>query len=36
MNIDEDDIEYYGCYKAKLSLDLLERKKGNPSGKLIL
>ena len=36
MNILEDDIEYYGKYKAKLSLDLLKRPNTNKKGKLIL
>ncbi len=34
--INEDDLEYYGTYKAKLSLDLLKRKQDQPDGKLIL
>ncbi len=36
LNIQEDDIEYYGRYKAKLSLDLLDRTVHNENGKLIL
>jgi len=31
----EDEIEHYGKYKAKISLDVLERLKGKPDGKLI-
>lgn len=34
--IAEDDLEYYGKYKAKLSLDLLHRNANQPDGKLIL
>jgi formate--tetrahydrofolate ligase len=33
LNIEEDDLEYYGKYKAKLPLTL---QKESPSGKLIL
>ena len=33
INITEDDLEYYGKYKAKLPLELQEEK---PKGKLIL
>lgn len=33
INISEDDLEYYGKYKAKLPLNL---QKENPKGKLIL
>jgi formate--tetrahydrofolate ligase len=33
INIDEDDLEFYGKYKAKLPLHL---QKENPKGKLIL
>lgn len=36
LNIQEDDIEYYGRYKAKISLDLLDRTRNNKNGKLIL
>ena len=34
--IGEDDLEYYGKYKAKLSDDLIERLAGQPDGKLVL
>ena len=34
--IGEDDLELYGKYKAKVSLDVLNRKKDQPDGKLIL
>lgn len=34
IGIDEDDLELYGKYKAKLSLDVL--KKNNKNGKIIL
>ncbi len=36
MGISEDNLEMYGKYKAKLSLDLLEKKKEQKDGKLIL
>lgn len=32
----EDDIEYYGKYKAKISLDVWPRLEKKPSGKLVL
>ncbi|MDA8189418.1 MAG: formate--tetrahydrofolate ligase [Dehalococcoidales bacterium] len=31
----EDEIEYYGKYKAKVSLDVLKRLQGKPNGKYI-
>ena len=34
--IGEDDLEYYGKYKAKLSLDILKRNQDKEDGKLIL
>ena len=34
--IQEDELEYYGKYKAKLSDDLMERLRNQPDGKLIL
>ncbi len=36
LDIPEDEIEYYGKYKAKLSDGLCERVKANPDGKLVL
>lgn len=36
LDIQEDDLELYGKYKAKLSNDLMERVKDNPDGKLVL
>ena len=36
LGIEEDDLELYGKYKAKLSDDLMNRIKDNPDGKLIL
>lgn len=36
VGISEADLEYYGKYKAKLSLDLLKRNQDHPDGKLIL
>ncbi len=34
--ISEDDLEYYGKYKAKISDDWYEKNKNNKDGKLIL
>ena len=34
--IDEDDLELYGKYKAKLSDELLDKIKDRPDGKLVL
>lgn len=36
IGIAENDLEFYGKYKAKLSDELMERTKDNPDGKLIL
>ena len=36
LGIEEDDLELYGKYKAKLSDELMNRIKDNPDGKLIL
>ncbi|WP_300386439.1 formate--tetrahydrofolate ligase [Clostridium sp.] len=36
LNLEEDDIELYGRYKCKLSLDILERDKEKKDGKLVL
>lgn len=36
IGIDEDDIEMYGKYKAKLSSELIKRVSDNEDGKLIL
>ncbi len=36
LNISEEDLEYYGKYKAKLSDDLWDKVKDNPDGKLVL
>ncbi len=36
LGIEEDDLELYGKYKAKLSDNLMEKVKENPDGKLIL
>ena len=35
IGIQEDDLELYGKYKAKISDELIERSKSNPDGKLI-
>lgn len=36
LSIPEDDLVHYGKYKAKVSLDLMERLKDKPDGKLVL
>lgn len=36
LGIVEEDIELYGRYKAKLSMDLIKRVQDKPDGKLIL
>ncbi|MGN0426369.1 MAG: formate--tetrahydrofolate ligase [Agathobacter sp.] len=36
MGIEEDDLELYGKYKAKLSDDFVKKIENNPNGKLIL
>ena len=36
VNIDEDDLELYGKYKAKISDSVYSKTKNNPDGKLIL
>ena len=36
LSISEDELEFYGKYKAKFSDELLERIDGNPNGKLVL
>ena len=36
LDIAEDDLEYYGKYKAKLTDGLWEKVKDNPDGKLVL
>ncbi len=36
LKIEEDELELYGKYKAKLSEELEEKIKDNPNGKLIL
>ncbi|MFV0464913.1 MAG: formate--tetrahydrofolate ligase [Lachnospiraceae bacterium] len=36
LNIDEDDLELYGKYKAKLSNELLQKLEKHQDGKLIL
>lgn len=36
LDIVEEDLEYYGKYKAKLTDELWEKVKGNPDGKLVL
>ena len=36
LGIGEDDIELYGRYKAKLSMDLIRRMEGEKPGKLVL
>ena len=36
LSIDEDDLELYGKYKAKLPLSLVDKYSDRPDGKLIL
>ncbi|NLJ72524.1 MAG: formate--tetrahydrofolate ligase [Syntrophomonadaceae bacterium] len=36
IGLTEDDLDLYGKYKAKVSLDVWERVKNRPSGKLVL
>ena len=36
LNINEDEIELYGKYKAKIADDVIEKVKDNKNGKLIL
>lgn len=36
IGISEDELEFYGKYKAKLSDELANRVKNNPDGKLVL
>ncbi len=36
LDIKEEDLEYYGKYKAKLSDELMDQVKDRPDGKLIL
>ncbi|GAH29018.1 unnamed protein product, partial [marine sediment metagenome] len=35
IGLTEDDLELYGKYKAKVTLDVLERNKDKPNGKYI-
>ena len=36
IGISEDELEFYGKYKAKLSDDVWEKIKDRPDGKLVL
>ena len=36
IGIEEDDLEFYGKYKAKLSDELIKKTENNKDGKLIL
>ena len=36
LNLTEDDLEFYGKFKAKISADVWERVKNNSDGKLVL
>ena len=36
LDISEDDLEFYGKYKAKLSDELINRVKDNKNGRLVL
>ena len=35
IGLEEDDIEYYGKYKAKIKLEVLDKLKDRPMGKFI-
>ena len=36
IGIGKDELEFYGKYKAKLPLDRIEKRSGDPDGKLVL
>ena len=36
IGVEEDDLELYGKYKAKLSDEYLKKVQSNPNGKLVL
>lgn len=36
VGLDEDDLEFYGKYKAKISLEAIQKLKNNKNGKLVL
>ena len=36
LGLEEDELELYGKYKAKVSLDVLERLKDRPNGKYVV
>ena len=36
VGLDEDDLELYGKYKAKISLEAIQKLKNNKDGKLVL
>ena len=36
LNLKDDDIELYGKYKCKISLDILKNNENNNKGKLVL
>lgn len=36
VGLEEDDLELYGKYKAKIALDAINRLESNPDGKLVL
>ena len=36
IGLEEDDLELYGKYKAKVSLETINRVENNPDGKLVL
>ena len=36
LGLSQDELEFYGKYKAKMSEELIARTKSNPNGKLIL
>ena len=36
IGLSDDDLEYYGKYKAKISNECISRTQDNPDGKLVL
>ncbi|WP_439795018.1 formate--tetrahydrofolate ligase, partial [Thomasclavelia cocleata] len=36
LGLEDDDLELYGKYKAKIALEAINRLENNPDGKLVL
>ena len=36
VGLEEDDLEFYGKYKAKISLETIQKLNNNKNGKLVL